>query len=310
MLVRTDHLLLRLTTPGRLVAWEGLALRGLLALHFKSSVCRQPAAERATRWQRCSGCPHVHECPYGQTFEPDPPPGVETFRGQEDAARPLVLAPHFPLPERGEAGLELPLRLISMGPAVAHADAVREHLRSAPRQGGLGPDRVRFAVRDDPSQLPTRFTLPAADLPPRPDALPGRLPRVGVGLTSPLLLKQRGGGQRREVVLRPRFGDLFRASLRTVGRLFAQAGEPLDADFRALADAAEAIQTIDHCYEPFEQPTWSSRRGQHRELLGVVGGALYGDVPLSLLPWLLWGGRFHVGSHRIAGAGGWRLVLD
>ena len=43
---------------------------------------------------------------------------------------------------------------------------------------------------------------------------------------------------------------------------------------------------------------------------GGHSGGLYGDVPWSLVPWLLWGGRLHVGSHRIAGAGGWRLVLD
>src|SRR5262245_9028151 len=139
MLVRTDHLTLRLSTPGRLIAWERLALRGLLARHFKDSVCRHPPAERDTRWVHCRGCPYLRECPYGVTFEPDPPPEVETFRGQEDAARPLVLAPHFPLPARGEAGFEFPVRLTAVGPAVAHADAVRHHLATAPRHGGLGP---------------------------------------------------------------------------------------------------------------------------------------------------------------------------
>ena len=136
------------------------------------------------------------------------------------------------------------------------------------------------------------------------------MPQSLTAIAGPLLLKQRGERERREVILLPRFADLFRASLRTVGRLFALVGEPIDADFRALAEASEAVELVDHGYEPFEQPSWSNRRRQHRELLGVVGGGRYGDVPLSLLSWLLWGGRFHVGSHRIAGAGGWRLLLD
>jgi hypothetical protein len=45
MLVRSDHLVLRLTAPGRLVVWEGLALCGLLAKHFENSVCLHPPAE-------------------------------------------------------------------------------------------------------------------------------------------------------------------------------------------------------------------------------------------------------------------------
>jgi hypothetical protein len=42
----------------------------------------------------------------------------------------------------------------------------------------------------------------------------------------------------------------------------------------------------------------------------IVGGGVYADVPLSLLPWMLWAGRLHAGGHRVAGAGGWRLVLE
>jgi hypothetical protein len=70
------------------------------------------------------------------------------------------------------------------------------------------------------------------------------------------------------------------------------------------------VRLIDHCFERFRQTRWSNRKGANYEIEGASGGGVYADVPAALLPWLVWAGRFHVGAHRIAGAGGWRLVLD
>src|SRR5438876_10907716 len=95
LILRTTRTL-RFTRPGQLLPWMGPALRGLLALPFKQSVCVQPRAEQDTRWRYCSGCPHMNGCPYGQTLEPDPPAGAAVFHGQEQAARPIVLALPFP----------------------------------------------------------------------------------------------------------------------------------------------------------------------------------------------------------------------
>jgi hypothetical protein len=115
--------------------------------------------------------------------------------------------------------------------------------------------------------------------------------------------------EKRSPVLVPSLADLVRASLRTVSDLFRLYGQPVEADFRGLADAAREVKLLDHCYEPFEQERNSSRSGRFTTR-GAVGGGVYADVPMGLLPWLLWGGRLHVGTHRVAGAGGWRLVLD
>ena len=213
MLIYTEHLRLRLTSPGQLIPWLGLALRGLVGARFKEKVCRHSPRERRERWVHCTGCPHLAECSYGQTFEPDPPPGVEVFHGQEDAARPLVLAPYFPLPARAERGGEAPLKLLCIGrQAEAHAAEVRAVLTEVGLDSGLGPDRIGFEVLPDPFLQPGLDELSAADLPAHPDALPGRLPRVGVGLTGPLLLKQRDEQNRRQANQRPRFSDLFRAA--------------------------------------------------------------------------------------------------
>jgi len=147
---------------------------------------------------------------------------------------------------------------------------------------------------------------------------------LGVGLVAPLSLQReverRGGGVQKQQanrrltrhvpIRRPEFSDLFRAALRTIGQLFRQYDQPLAADFATLKAVAEKVRMIEHCYEPFQQRKWTSR-GQQRYLMqGCDGGGVYADVPLALLPWMLWAGRLHVGVHRGAGAGGWRLVLD
>src|SRR5207247_2239575 len=108
-----------LTRPGRLLPWLGPALRGLVAGRFKEQVCRHSPAEQRTRWRYCKGCPHLTACPYGLTLEAGPPPGAVPFRGQEDAARPVVLAPAFPTPGRADIGLEIPVGATFVGPAAA-----------------------------------------------------------------------------------------------------------------------------------------------------------------------------------------------
>ena len=168
-------------------------------------------------------------------------------------------------------------------------------------RGGLGPDHVGFtAIRQDGGGRCQSGRISAADFPTTPDALPGRIPRLGVGLVSPLLLRARDGDGRRRSLQQPEFADLFLAAARTISGLFSFYDQPLVADFAGLKAAAREIRLIEHCYEPFHQRKWSSRNEQRFPLCGVVGGGVYANVPLAFLPWMLWGGRFHVGPHRIA----------
>jgi hypothetical protein len=291
-----------LTRPGRLWPWMGPALRGLLGGRLKEAVCRQPAELRDTRWRYCAGCPHLAGCAYGATLEPDPPAGAAVFAGQERAARPVVLALPFPLPPRAAPGLELPLAVTFIGPAAAHAEAVWRALAEAGADpaGGFGPDHVTFALA--PARLVQRDVL---DLPP---AVTGRdwLPAVEVELTAPLFLRRRDGDRRRHVAA-PSFADLLRAALRTLGGLAALYDAPLPADFAGLKRAAETVPTLHADFRDFHQRQWSNRRGDARPLWGVVGAAVYGPLPAELARWLAWGGRLHVGTDRVAGAGGWRV---
>lgn len=301
--------LIRLTRAGRLLPWLGPALRGLMARHFKASVCHYSLQEQNNERRHCRGCPSMGECAYGQLLEPDPPTGSQVFIGQKDVARPLVLSPSFPLPTRGEAELTFPVRWIAIG------SAAREHLplaQMALQQSGedpyrgLGRDHITFELVDEDPQLSTPRCHPI-DLPLGVDAVSGTVPWLGVDLTSPLFLTSRVGG-RKELIERPRFVDLLCACFRALGALFRAFDEPLEADFAGMKAAAAQVPLVESHYRLFNQSHYSSRSHQRSRLRGITGSGVYRQVPLALVKWLTWGGRAHVGTSRVAGAGGWRTV--
>jgi hypothetical protein len=308
--VLETHRLLRLTRSGRLLPWLGPALRGLVGMRLKAGVCRQSAADQQTTWRYCKGCPLMAGCAYGETVEPSPRPGVEVFRGQEDGVRPLVIAPDFPASERGWAGAEVLLRALFIGPAAAsHAgtfwDAAADAGADARR--GLGPDRVTFDLMNPPPGSPReRWFL--VDLPRSAEALEGTFDRIRVELTSPLFLRTADGTGRKRLVEVPRFADLLRASLRSLGQLAALFAHPIAADFAGLRAAAEAVPVLRAAFAPYCQPHESNRSGKRSMLRGIKGWGEYGGVPAALVRWLAWGGRLHVGTNRVAGAGGWRVL--
>lgn len=304
------HRVLRIARGGRLLPWLGPALRGLAAGRLRARVCRQPVAEQLGRWERCAGCPLMAGCAYGETVEPDPPAGVHLASGWESAARPLVVAPAYPAPEVARVGDRCPVRVAFVGAAAAgHAVRFWEALRAGGADPllGLGEDRVLFDVL--PSGEPDRTD--AVVLPPDPAAVPGAVPVVRVVLTSPLILTARADGDRKQLVERPTFGELVRAGLRVLGPLHRCYGTALpDAAFGAVKELAEGVPLRRAEFAVVGQPKSSHRTGNRWEVRGVTGWGEYGPVPSGLLPWLEWAGRLHVGTHRVAGAGGLRVERD
>lgn len=297
---------LRWTRPGRLLPWLGPSMRGLIARRFKARVCRFSAGEQETTWRYCQGCPHMSQCAYGQLFEPDPPPTAFVFSGQSEAVRPIVLAPEFPSPLRAVVGEKFPLRVVLISDRAVQQehtfwDSVRQ--AGADPSGGLDPDRTTFDLLEE-GRREERWRV---NLPLHPGAIPGVISMLKVELNSPLFLRSSEGGRGRRLIIAPSFGDLFRAGLRTLGRLHALYDKPLPADFASLKEAAMAVPTIALKYHPFYQPKVSNRSGMRGILHGIVGSGVYGDVPVALARWLFWAGRLHVGVHRVAGAGGWSL---
>lgn len=295
---------LRLTRAGRLLPWLGPALRGLVAMRFKSSVCRFSPQEQRTTWKFCKGCPHQRECAYGLTVEADPPPDARAFAKQDDGARPVVLSPAFPTPEAARAGTALPVLATFVGAAAGgRASAFWDAVAAAGEEGGLGPDAVGFRVEPGPDRWL------CLDLPRGPEATSGVVPAVRVELTGPLMLR-RGAreGEGRHVLAEPTFDDLIGFGSRALSGLCRAYGQPVEEDYRALREAARRVPTLEARYQAFRQGRWSSRSDHHGTMQGVTGGATYGPVPLSLVRWLSAAGLVHVGLHRVAGAGGWRVL--
>ncbi len=298
---------IRLARAGRLLPWLGPALRGLAGGRLRARACRQPVGLQISRWERCAGCPLMPGCAYGEVYEPDPPPGLRLLAGWESSARPLVVSPAFPLPEQGRPGLAFPVAVTFIGHAAAgHAAAFWESLRTggADLAIGLGDDHVLFDVEPGPDRT-TEACLPLSS-----DDRPGWSSWARIDLTSPLFLQSSGTGKRKEVVRCPTFGELLRAALRLFGPLYRLYAEPLPEEvFGRVKAAAEAVGTLDAHFSDFGQRKWSNRSKERFELHGITGWAVYGPLPAWLVPWLEWAGRLHVGTHRVAGAGGWRVTV-
>lgn len=244
-------------------------------------------------------------CSYGPLFEPDPPAHAQTLQGQGEPIRPFVIEPLGTMPTVMEAGSTLWIRLTLIGPA-ANLDlsAFLNTLSESLVQQGLGPDHVRFQTAGA-TMLPEDLHLAPLDLPVNSDHKSGNIDRLRIELTSPLFLRQEG-----RWLSTVTFSDLFRASLRTIGQMFATYDARLPADFAALKTSAGQVVSSHHTFGRFTQPRFSSRSEQGWDQQGIIGAGEFRKVPLALLPWLIWGGRWHVGSHRVAGAGGWRVVLE
>ena len=301
-----SYRVLRLNRGGSLRPWLGPAVRGLVAARLKSAVCRQPADDQIAVWIRCRGCPLMAGCSYGETFEPDPPPADGAWKW--DPPRPIVIDVTFPLPPATSGGILIPVRVVLIGSAATAAcAAIWEAVRvaGADPTAGLGRDCLTFDVLSpvgpDPAECRSTVNLPLG-----PSADYPTVSRLRVELTSPLVLMQSGRDPRRRPVSEPRFGQLIRAGLRTIGPLCRLYGDPLaEVVFARAGNVADPVPTLTADFRRFRQERVSARSG-HRAVEGVTGWAEYGPVPGWLVPWLAWAGCLHVGTDRVAGAGGWR----
>jgi hypothetical protein len=242
-------------------------------------------------------------CAYGEVYEPDPPAGSRLASGWENAARPLVVAPQFPVPEHAHVGLRFAVTVTFLGRVAArHAELFWESVRigGADLGLGLGEDHIPFDVEpgtDEPGEV--HLPLDAKEA-------PGTIASVQVELTSPLFLSvERERGQK-QLLTRPSFADLLRAGLRVLGPVHKLYAVALPEDvFARVKEAAMRVGTIEANYHEFRQGKWSNRTKARFDMHGIHGTARYGPVSTWLLPWLTWAGRLHVGTHRVAGAGGW-----
>lgn len=205
------------------------------------------------------------------------------------------------------AGDTIGLTAVFVGPAAGDAGAVLDALYQGAGSGGFGPTthRVRMALENAADAVQHLVEVTAEDLPAEPLAIPGTLPRVTLELTGPLSLKVRG-----QITLQPTLRDVAVAAHTMLTHLFALYDRPLSVPAARLLDAADRARLVRADFRRFEQTLQAGKGYQRQRFLGVTGAATFVDVPLGLLPWLVWGGRLHVGDRRVAGAGGWRVLCE
>jgi hypothetical protein len=269
----------------RMPGYMGSAWRGGFGRALRRAVC-------VTGMSTCPGCPFEESCVYPYLFATAPGDGGGILAGYDRVPNPFVLAPPWDdgrlVPEGGEAAL----RLVLIGRAIEHAGFARQAVVEAGLRG-LGPDRGALELSSvEPATPPP--------IGPCPD-------RVEITLASPLRLVQ-AGRLVGSAGLRPR--HLLLSLLRRVSTLAERHGRaPLDLDYRALKERAEAVEFAEAALRWVEWARWSGRQRALLQMGGLLGSLslpLAGIEPfwpfLALAPWV------HVGKGATMGLGAMRVT--
>jgi hypothetical protein len=287
-------------TPPRFGAFPGSAWRGALGHALKRTVC-------VTRERLCRACALYGSCLYPYFYDTPPPPGAAKMRRYETTPHPFVLEP-------GEAGAEsYVLDFVLIGQANRHLAVFLHALRQAaagPR--GVSGNRLTLATLEQEHppgsggwQVIFRDGGTLTPLPASTPAIPPVPARCTIGILTPLRVKRNGHH------VGPtdfRFADLFGALLRRISMLTAfHTDRPLEADFRALMEAARNIPAV--CRLTWQDlPRYSHRQHAAMKLGGVVGRIELQDTDLSPFWPYLWLGCFvHAGSAATMGLGRYHI---
>jgi hypothetical protein len=269
----------------RMPGYMGSAWRGGFGRALRRAVC-------VTGLSTCPGCSFEASCVYPYLFETRPGGEGGILAAYDRVPNPFVLAAPWDagrlLPTGGETGL----RLVLIGQAVEHAGFARQALAEAGLRG-LGPDRgALYLFSSDP--------VTPQEMGPCPD-------RVAIELLTPLRLVE-AGRLIGPAAMRPR--HLLLSLLRRVSTLAERHGKaPLDLDFRALKERAEAVEFTASALHWVEWVRWSGRQQALLQMGGVLGSLslpLAGLEPfwpfLYLAPWV------HVGKGATMGLGAMRVT--
>jgi len=322
--IRVLWLPLLVETPGASLPWLGPAIRGMILQPLRDHFCllsdrerdeRQTTAATPNAVHYCRGCTRNATCAYGRAFEPDRLM-IEgrSPKGMRDGLRGISLAPEFPTNLVAASGDGFLLRLLGIG-AISSSmlDITAEAIDALGATKGLGPDNVKIRVdrariQEEAWHINTR-------------ALPQTIscenvPFVRIVLETPLFLKSGPSNSNRRFTWKtndaPTLASLLRESIRTVRRAvdeYNECGFEMTWDPRDLLTAAENITCESENWTSYEQSRTSSRQNARWIPSGWHGSVVYRDVPVMLLPWLVWGGRLGVGDSRNCGAGLWHVVL-
>jgi hypothetical protein len=297
-------------TPVRLPAYAGSAWRGALGHALKRTVC-------VTGARHCPDCLLYRSCVYPYVFETPPPERAEKLRKYPAAPHPFVVEP-WPDCRELAPGAAFGVDLVLIGRGQAQLAYFIEALRRA-GQGGIGKGAAqgdgRYALarveQETAAGWQTIYTAGG-----RLEALPAQMPTipppptgpVRVGLATPLRLKVA------EDLVTPerlRFRDFFSALLRRLSLLaYFHTDAPLDADFRSLVQAAEAVPIADADLRWHDWTRYSARQDALLQMGGLIGAFTLPGAALGPFWPCLWFGQWtHVGKGAVMGLGRYRLDI-
>jgi hypothetical protein len=313
---------------GVLLPWLGNAIRGLLLFPLRQKWCLLNSEElrlreagiKGTGNFYCQGCYRNAECLYGRIFEPDRKIiDGRVENGMREGLRAITIAPQFPFPERSQPNQTWTLRILAAGDSTLGVlPTMLEVLSDLGESTGLGSvPRARFSI--DPKSIAySHRVLCQGDLP--TTVCNGIVPLVTIDFITPYFTRNRGE--------KPNFATLIRESIRTVRRALHEwssisetriSHQPSDNsgdssktnpwNTAELIHASEQVQIVDEQIQFFQQGRTSARQQAKWTTTGWVGQARFRNVPISLLPWLVWGGILGVGESRNTGAGLWSVNL-
>ncbi|RMH05300.1 MAG: CRISPR system precrRNA processing endoribonuclease RAMP protein Cas6, partial [Nitrospirae bacterium] len=291
----------------------GNTLRGAFGLTFKRLVCPSP--------RECQlSCIRKHICPYGQVFEPSPPPNAERLRLNADIPRPFV---YRPVTSRADPRWHEPFlfELILIGTVQAmfpyflvtfrelgtvglgrtrgtfRIHEVRHHheventtcLVYSGRTHCVRPDQTALTVADC-MQLAKRYRM-------NPPS------QLTIQFLTPTHLKANG-----QLVTKPEFHHLIKRLRDRINALaYFYSGETLAIDHHAFGTRAEAIRTVRSTLHWVSQSRRSWKTQRHHDMGGFVGEVTYEGDFTEFLPLLILGQYTHVGKYAVWGNGWYTL---
>lgn len=310
-----DRLALHPRNPGN-------TLRGAFGTTFKRLVCPMLADCRET-------CRMKATCPYGQIFEPSPPPGSDRLSLNQDIPRPFVFRPPNGIETIARPGEALHFDLLLIGKALEYFPYFLVTFRELGDQGiGLGRGRYRIArvslsnedgndvgevysgrdniVRPSPLRITYKdcCRLAAERFTDNGRRSTKNCRRITVHFLTPTLLKADG-----KIIERPEFHHLIKRLRDRINALaHFYCDDTLDLDFKSFGERAERVRTVS-CklrWEDRDRRSW--RTGQSHDMGGFVGEVTYeGDLE-EFLPLLILGQYTHVGKYAVWGNGRYEIV--
>jgi hypothetical protein len=283
-------------------AYAGSAWRGAFGHALKKTVCVARSVE-------CPSCLLYRSCIYPYLFETPPPPDSVKMRRYNAVPHPFTLRL-----EAQADDLRFRLGFVLVGHAGRYAPYV-VHAFAQAGNAGLGRDRQCFELIQvkqalDPAQDAWRLIYqPGQPLHARPARVPS-MPAIPesfeLHLESPLRLRRQGQ------LVTPtnfHFADLFGSLLRRISMLsYFHHDTPLEADFRALSQAARAISIEDSTLRWHDWTRYSSRQDSAMKMGGLLGHfRLRGAGMERFWPYVWLGQWTHAGKGATMGLGRYRI---